>query len=93
MLNTEHAIAFKSVSIGTTVTTLDPPTNAVRAVMTVETASLRYRYDGGGPTSGVGHLMSPGDVLVIEGKQNLTQFAATRSGSTNAVLSITFEAQ
>lgn len=41
------------------------PVRRIRA--TVETNSVRYRYDGGAPTPTVGHLVAVGDQLELPG--------------------------
>jgi len=64
---------------------------AVRAVITVETAQLRYRYDGSDPTSSVGHILNIGDVLVLVGPDALANFRGIRTSGTNAVLRVTYE--
>ena len=61
-----------------------------KAFVALETAQIRFRYDGGDPTATVGHLMNPGDVLSLEGI-GVNNFKAIRTGSTNALLSITYE--
>lgn len=65
--------------------------DAERLFATVETAQIRYRYDGDDPTSSVGHLAEVGDVIVIEGTGNIAAFRAIRVTSTSGVLRITYE--
>lgn len=64
---------------------------AQRAFLTLETASIRFTYDGTAPTTTVGHLMNAGDVLVIEGIANVSAFRAIRTGSTSGALVCTYE--
>jgi hypothetical protein len=63
----------------------------VRAVMTLETAQVRYRYDGTNPTSSEGHLLEIGETLVLEGAANIDKFKAIRTGSTDGTLKVTYE--
>jgi len=65
--------------------------SAQRAFVTVENAQIRYRYDGTNPTTSEGHLLSPGDVLIIEGYDNIKNFKAIRIGSNDATLRVTYE--
>lgn len=58
---------------------------------TVETAQVRYRYDGGNPTSTSGHLAEIGDVIRVHGGGNIAAFRAIRTGGMSGVLRITFE--
>lgn len=64
---------------------------ATRALCRLETAEIRYRTDGGTPTSSVGILLEPGDVLDIAGDPaQIAQFLAIRTGSTSGSLSCTY---
>ena len=92
------AFAFESITvadsaIGCTAATVSPAgaPGSVRAVMTLETAQVRYRYDGTNPTSSEGHLLEIGETLVLEGAANIDRFRAIRTGSTSGVLKVTYE--
>jgi hypothetical protein len=64
--------------------------NAEEAVITVETADIRWTIDGTVPTvtagTALGHLASAGDVITISGYENIKAFrainAVAASGST-----------
>lgn len=89
------AFAYEQLSVGAgvvkpTVSKYAPGAggngNAERAVLTVETAAIRYNYDGSVPSASSGHLLQPGDVVVIEGAQNVAQlqmFAQAAAGTVN----------
>jgi len=64
---------------------------ATRAVITVETAQLRYRYDGSDPTSSEGHILNINDVVVLVGPDAIKNFRGIRTGGTSAVLKVTYE--
>lgn len=64
---------------------------ARRAVITVEDAAFRYRYDGDDPTASVGHAAANGSVIVLVGEQAISQFKAIRTGGTDATLRVTYE--
>lgn len=64
---------------------------AKRAIITVENAQLRYRMDGGNPTTTLGHLLNPQDILVIIGNQNMLNFRAIKTGSTNSEINGSYE--
>jgi hypothetical protein len=64
---------------------------ATRVVITVETAQLRYRYDGTDPTSAEGHILNINDVLVLVGPDAISRFRGIRTGGTSAVLKCTYE--
>lgn len=59
------------------------------AVITVETASCRFRIDGVDPTAAVGHLLDVGDSVVLWGNNNLRAFRAIATG-VNATLRVTY---
>lgn len=93
------AFAYESITISTTVKSLtsgkytaDNGEVATRAIITVENARLRYRYDGDNPTSSEGHILNPNNVLVIIGSANIQNFRAIRVDGTDAVIRVTYEA-
>lgn len=67
---------------------------ATRAVVTVETAPCRYSCVPSGVvaiSATVGHLLNPGDVLIIESAQNIAQFRAIRTTGTSATLQVSYQ--
>lgn len=68
------------------------------AMMTVETAPLRWRDDATAPTATVGHLVLPGGVIEFKSwevpgqnwKEVLRAIQVIRTGDTNATLSISW---
>jgi hypothetical protein len=58
-------------------------------VGTVETAPIRFKVDGGTPTTDEGHLLYVGDQVICDGKDAL-KFRAIRQGSTSGVLKVTY---
>ena len=64
----------------------------LRAVVTAIGGVMRYRYDSGNPTATVGHLLSHGDMILVEGGINVANFRAIRAGTQNGTLSVTYEA-
>ena len=60
------------------------------AVLTLETAAIRWRIDGGNPSGTVGHLMSVGDSIVIHGPNNMPSFKAFRDTAVDGVLRVTY---
>lgn len=63
---------------------------ATRAYCRLETAEIRYRVDGGTPTTTVGTLLEPGDALEIPDPIQIPQFLAIRTGATSGSLSCTY---
>ena len=62
---------------------------AIRAMITVEGSSARYRYDGGIPTTSAGHLINSGDAMQVLGLTNISAFKCISIGTTS--LMVTFE--
>jgi hypothetical protein len=63
---------------------------ALFAVCRVETAPIRYRFDGGTQTSTVGTFANPGDVIPMQGADALQNFLAIRVTSTSGQLDCTY---
>lgn len=91
------AFAYESITVGTVAIGFTDATiqtgseYAKRAIVTTETASIRYRYDGTSPTASEGHLLTPQSVLVLTGSDNIKNFRAIRSGSTSGIIKCTYE--
>ncbi len=64
---------------------------AKRAILTIENGQLRYRLDGGNPSTTQGHLLNPMDVLIVIGNQNMLNFRAIKKGSTNSEINASYE--
>lgn len=54
----------------------------------LETAQIRYRWDGTAPTAAEGTLLEVGDVLPIETYDDALRIRFIRTGSTSGVLKI-----
>ena len=65
-----------------------PP--GVAAVLTVETAPLRYLVDGTTPTASTGHVANPTSAILLRNPSELDNFSAIRTGSTSATLRVTY---
>lgn len=64
--------------------------NAQYALVSVETADIRCRFDGENPTATEGMPFEDGDKFWIESVEDIARFKAIRSGSTSAVLQINY---
>jgi hypothetical protein len=78
--NTEGGIAL----------TASKYSNSQKAVITVETAEIRFRVDGGVPTSTVGHIADEDDQIVLDSAEDIANFRAIRTGSTSATISVSY---
>lgn len=64
----------------------------MRALITVEDGSFRYRYDQVDPTPTIGHLVGSGDTVGINGISNIKQFKMIATTGT-ANLMVTYESE
>lgn len=60
------------------------------ALITVETATIRWLSDGTAPTATTGNLSYAGDVIRLENPNELWNFRAIRTGSTSATIQVTY---
>lgn len=73
---------------GITATLLD---RADRVRLTVNSNAVHFRYDGGAPTTSVGHQIPTNGTLVLDGHANLHALRLIRSGSSDATVAATLE--
>lgn len=65
---------------------------AQQAWCRLETAEIRYTWDGTPPTTTVGTLLEIGDVLILQGTDVLLAFRAIRTGGSSGKLDCTYSA-
>ena len=63
-----------------------------RALVSVESAAIRYRFDGTAPTSSVGHPLNVGDSFTLEGLDDILNFKAIRdvAATGDATITVTY---
>jgi hypothetical protein len=59
---------------------------AVKVFLTTETNSIRLRWDGTDPTASVGHLLTAGSSITVEGEQNVANLKMIRSVADGTVM-------
>ena len=84
----QESITVADTAIGFTVATVlsTDPATPEQAVFVIETAQIRYRLDGGDPTTSVGLLGNVGDVVTVTGSHDVKNFRAIRTGATSATI-------
>lgn len=87
-------VTVAAAAIGITATVLQPngggsSPQANVGTCRVETAQVRYRVDGGLPTTAIGTLAEIGDTIALDGSDILRLFKAIRTGAVSAVLDCT----
>jgi hypothetical protein len=85
-------MAHESVTVGAAAIGLTAATyrRARKAFLTLETAQIRFNYDGTTPTSTVGHLMEVGQTLELKNHDEIVNFLAIRTGS-SGTLKVSYE--
>ena len=87
----DNPLSFEAITVTDTATGLTTiPATANKAIVTVETASLRYRDDGTNPTSTVGHFMRPGAVIFLTGRNAISNFNVIRTGATSSKINVDY---
>lgn len=80
--------AYESVTVSSASKSLTSGTYGTRrrALITAETATVRFRLDAVAPTSAVGHLLAPGDVLTLDSAEQVSKARFIRRDGTDATL-------
>ena len=88
----KDAAVHESLTVDNTVGGVGFATHAanIYALVTVETAQVRFTVDGTAPTTTIGHLANPGDTIYLDSNADIDAFRAIRTGSVSGVLKATF---
>lgn len=87
-----ETVTVSNTGIGFTATKYRPADTSRKAttvLLTVEGDSLRFRLDGTNPTASVGHLVTAGGSVTLEGYDNIKNFRAIRV-TTDATVRVSF---
>lgn len=85
-----ESITVADTAIGLTAGKLTTERRPIQAFITVETAEIRYRWDGTDPTTSEGHLLQPMDTLIVEGVGNMSLIKFVRTGATSGTLKVSY---
>lgn len=85
---TYESLTVANTAVGITSTVITPAGRPQQTECTgrLETAQIRYRYDGTAPTSSEGTLLEIGDVLTLTNHAYLAAWRGIRTGATSGVL-------
>lgn len=61
-----------------------------QAMISVETAAVKYRLDGYDPTASTGHNLEIGDILILNGRYEVENFRVIRRDAADSTLRITY---
>lgn len=83
-------ITVSTVAIGPTAALLLSTTKAraARALISVETNSIRIRFDGSDPDANTGHLLTAGAYFTVDGTKNVGRIKMIRA-SADATVQLT----
>lgn len=86
-------VSTTAVSITSSVTSGGATKRAMRALITIQSQPIRFRYDGAVPTATEGHHADAGDELVVVGYDDINNFRAIRANDATAdsVIKVTLE--
>jgi len=87
----ELTISSTAVSLTSSVFRPAGQTPASKAFITVETAPIRYWYDGSTPTATSGHRAEAGAVIELEPLDDIEHFKAIAETATDALIKVTYE--
>lgn len=91
MSNT-NILDFESITVSSVVIALTAAKygkSGVNSILvTVETASVRFRVDGGDPSSAVGHLIDTGGKLLFSGDLSKVKFI--RAAASDALIQVSY---
>ena len=82
-----ETLTVSTASVGFTAATRD---DRRFALVTCETADVRYRLDGTAPTASVGHVLPAGGGVFLDSPHQVANFRAIRKDSADASLSCSF---
>lgn len=89
-----ESILVTATTVGFSSSLINPNNSlpAYKAVLVVNSGSIRLRYDPTAPTSTTGILLEKGDTFEVEGLPNMSQTRMIKdSGSIDADVFITYE--
>ncbi len=81
-------VSSTAVGLATTTTTSANDGQQNRFVCRLEQGQIRYRVDGGNPTTSLGTLLEVGDVLELTSNVQGRRFKAIRTTTTDGILNV-----
>lgn len=83
-----HFSGFESVTVAASSTALTTATIAGKesALITLETAQVRFTLDGTAPTATIGHILNVDDVLELDSSEAMGIVRFFRTGGTSGTL-------
>lgn len=87
-------VSFETLTVSTTSVGLTEATfgDQTFALITVETAAVRFRLDGTAPTATVGHVLEVGDILELSSEVQMKNVRFIRRDGIDSSLSCSYGA-
>lgn len=85
-----ETIVVGASAIPLTASKLTTVRKPISVFITVEDAEIRYRYDSTDPDATTGHILQPGDSLLVEGWHNMNNIKFIRTTSTSGTLQVSY---
>jgi hypothetical protein len=85
--------AYESITVTGTAKVLTAgtyTTDAKKAFISIESASVRWRVDGTAPTISEGHLSYPAQTITLNGYAQIARFQVILATATSATIKITY---
>ena len=88
--------AYESITVDNTVKSLssiytdDDGNIAMKALITIETAQIRWRMDGENASCSEGELRNATDTILLNNSSDIKNFKATRVSSTSATIRVSY---
>ena len=87
----DHPVGYEHLAVSSTAVGLaSVPTNANKAIIVVEDATIRWRTDSVDPDSSVGTKSYVNTTIVLDGRESVTNFKAIKQGTSDAKLSVNY---
>jgi hypothetical protein len=89
-VKTFEQLTVAGTAVGITAAILSPSgqQQIAKCSVRLETAQIRYRWDGTAPTAAVGTVLEVGDILTIDGFDVASAIRFIRTGATSGVLDV-----
>ncbi len=87
------AFAYESITVTGTAKSLTAgtyTTDAKKAFISIESASIRWRIDGTAPTISEGHLSYVGQTITLNGYSQIARFSIILATATSATIKVTY---
>lgn len=86
-----RAVGFESITVADSAIGITAAiyADAQACMARLETAQIRFRFDGTNPSSAEGMLLEVGEVLTIDNQSHARTMRFIRTGSTSGVLKVT----